>query len=158
MDLVALRYKPVHDKFGDRTIQLIMVVELKTRDSRLQDNPAQVEIFGYLKRFFYNGRGTPTKPAEYDCGIFRSRKIRSELRGTDKILWAMGAHLLEMDGPDPERSVCRSWDGIHVKVEQVASLLRFDLNPFDPGQDLGNEYFRRRHKPHQESLPLTNSA
>jgi hypothetical protein len=106
IDWIVHRCKVASDKNGERTVQHLMILEVKCCDASLQF--AQSD----------------TKNALH--GLFKKR-IRHRSR-KNRIIIYCGYHVLTFSGYGPLDSKSIRWDGKEITVDQLEKLIRFELD------------------------------
>lgn len=135
IDAVVHRYmRPSEMKNRDRSLQELMFVEIKTFGAEVQF--AQRDTLNKTNAAIRSIVGNPIGGV---TGCRASSCFMAD--GTELHFW--GIHCLRMNAACPATSDWIVWDKHKITVEQLESLLAFDLNPYtlrprDPK--------RRRHK------------
>lgn len=135
IDAVVHRYlRPSEMSNRDRSLQELMFVEIKTFGAAVPF--AQRDTFSKVNAAIRSMVGNPIGGI---TGCPASSCIMPD--GTELHFW--GIHCLRMSAACPETSDWIGWDKHQITVQQLESLLAFDLNPYtlrprDPK--------RRRHK------------
>lgn len=121
-DLICHRWKTTHG----REFQCLMFVEFKSRGAQLNDT--QRDTMHMTNQMFRTDCTTPTKKAKPHTHQ-TPRSVFSAMCERRVKVKAFGFHLVRMDGRTPDTSTEIFWDKQKITVEQLISLLRFDLNP-----------------------------
>lgn len=141
LDILLHRYKFSADRKGDRLIQCMMFVEVKT--FMATPTAAQVDTLSMLNQVLRNRKpnmhGAPRR--QIDGQISR---VYSKLNRRNVKLFLFGGHLLQLDDTTPENSSRMLWDNRDVGVADLIGLLRFEQDPDHPSRKLD---IRRRSGP-----------
>jgi hypothetical protein len=147
LDILLHKYKNVQDKKGDRTIQCMMFVEVKTRMAQPSDS--QRDTLSLLNNVMRNRvQNMHSSPRKQMGG--QPRKVYSQQSKSEVALFLFGGHLLRIDGTSPTNSKKMLWDNKEVNLLQLVELLRFDRDPDNPSKMLD---IRRRSRPFAK-MPL----
>jgi hypothetical protein len=112
--------------YGKRSFQLIMGIEIKTRNSSMIE--AARDTLHLVNQIMRNRRQTPTKEIKWQAGNAPIKAV--SIKNRKKIFIRIyGVHLLQFSGLGPEDSTTIRWDGKNINEETLTSLLRFDLDP-----------------------------
>jgi hypothetical protein len=145
-DQLIHRYKIVGDGMGERVIQCVMFIEVKTHGA--EPDAAQLDTLGLLSQVIRNrkknvhadkvGRhlGNHTPPAV----------AYSSILGKKVALRMFGGHLLQFEKNDPQDSAWIKWDRKGIDAGQLVGLLRFELDPNWKGGELRPIDHRRRYR------------
>ena len=122
MDYVIHRFR----REKDRTFQCIMIVEVKTRGAEMTDS--QRDTAYTLGQIMRNRRHTPSKNLLHQSGNGLSQVHSAYIK---QMVWLRnyGVHVLTFQGLGPDDSAWIKWDKQEIDTEQLAALLRFDLDP-----------------------------
>lgn len=122
MDYVIHRFRT---EIG-REFQLMMVVEVKTRDAKMSD--AQKDTAHVLNQLMRNRRQTPTKEMRWQAGN-GPLWVYSAYTKQKVYLRSYGVHVLTFEGLGPDDSKWIKWDNRAIGIDELAALLRFDIDP-----------------------------
>lgn len=109
-----------------RRFQLLMLVEIKTMGAALSE--AQKDTLYQVNQLMRNRRQTPTKELRYQTSS-GPLKVKSTMLGGEVVMRAFGMHVLTFSGLGPDDSEWIRWDRTQISVDQLTSILRFDLDP-----------------------------
>lgn len=136
LDVLLHRYMTVSDGFGDRTIQAIMFIEVKTQGASLSES--QQDTLHVLNQVLRNRK----KNVNGDRNLMNARdhipiaKCYSPYLKRDIGLRMFGGHSLRFSGTCPEDSDWIRWGTPHgsfdISTDQLQKLIRFELDPDDP--------------------------
>jgi hypothetical protein len=134
----------VVDGKGDRTIQALMFVEVKTWDAK--PSKSQSDTLHLFNQVLRNRK--PNVNGNRDKWNAESHtpyaKCKSYVTGNEIGLRMYGGHLLTFEKDGPDNSEWIRWDKSIVTKEQLLGLLTFALNPDDPSLKMD---IRRRSGP-----------
>lgn len=125
------QYRAHKDKVGDRAIDSIMLIELKTFGTELpwnQRDTLKLIGEGFRRAYSPNGRV-----------ITQRMKFGSEVR----LVRIYGAFLLRLSADRPDNSAQIEWHGRSVDIGTLIEILRFDRDP----RSLTIRAERRHHAP-----------
>ena len=160
LDMLIHRYKTERDGIGDRTIQAMMFVEVKTHMAC--PTPAQRETLCMLDQVLRNRRTTPTskRPGRHAVDHSPLAQVYSVMWSKPVKLKLFGGHLLTLSMSRPDEDQCHIyWSGgrigrsTEISLGMLIDLLRFDL---DPDTLRVNDGWRRHHKPGNQLQLLVN--
>jgi hypothetical protein len=125
MDYPVLRYKTA----CGRTVQCVMFVEVKTHGK--EPDLWQQDLLCFMDQFLNNRRTTPTKKNLKRQAALARTKVYSAKLKTDVTCWAFGGYLLQFEKTGPDDSDWIKWGPRRREIteDQLAALLRFDLDP-----------------------------
>lgn len=147
LDVLLHKYKNVQDNKGDRTIQCMMFVEVKTHLAEPSDS--QRDTLSLLNSVMRNRvRNIHSNPRKQMGG--QPRKVYSQQRKAEVALFLFGGHLLRLSGTTPMNSEIIIWDNTQIDVQQLIELLKFERDPDRPLKKLD---IRRRSRPFA-SMPM----
>lgn len=128
-DVLIHRYKVARDGMGDRTIQCLMFIEVKTHGADASD--AQLDTLGLLSQVLRNRRRNRhrEKIGRHLADHTPPAVAHSRLLGRKVALRVFGGHLLQLSGNDPTDSEWMKWDWRDINAEQLVRLLLFELDP-----------------------------
>lgn len=154
LDVLLHKYMDCTDGFGDRTIQCLMFIEVKTFGAQPSDS--QKDTLHLLNQVLRNRRpninGNRNK---WNAGDHVPlAKCRSLLLGQDISLRLFGGHVLVFERNGPDDSSWIEWDKKRITKKQLIGLLRFEIDPDDPRCFMD---IRRRSRPLFDSI-LTKSS
>tara|TARA_R110000868_G_scaffold116620_1_gene310243 strand:+ start:2972 stop:3568 length:597 start_codon:yes stop_codon:yes gene_type:complete len=129
LDILLHRYKFEVDGKGDRDIQCMMFVEVKT--FMATPSPAQRDTLSMLNQVLRNRRVNINSRHRKQVADQPSR-VESKLLNRDVCLRLYGGHLLQIDGSSPVNSSLMLWDNIPISSDQLIDLLLFVRNPDKP--------------------------
>lgn len=109
-----------------RRFQLLMLVEIKTMGAELSE--AQRDTLYQVNQLMRNRRQTPTKELRYQTSS-GPLTVKSTMLGGEVVMRAFGMHVLTFSGLGPDDSEWIRWDRTQISVDQLTSILRFDLDP-----------------------------
>jgi len=146
LDLLVHRFRMVTDARGERTVEHIMVVELKTEDESL--GKAQRDTLS-----LFNAALNSVLPVD-GAPIGVEARPGFIVPGEKKVIWH-GVHLLRVPA-QPSEPGPFFWDNQPLAAETLAAVLSFRHDPREPLRILDVE---RRHKPADQdpSMPLFDS-
>lgn len=127
IDWLVTEFKTIH-KFNTgygRDFQLMMEIEVKTMGADL--SPSQRDTLAIRNALVRNRKQTPTKDLKFQAG--NSIKVTSVINGRTVMVRHYGVHSLRFSGLGPNDSEWIMWDKQQITVEQLTSLIRFDLDP-----------------------------
>lgn len=141
LDVLIHKYKNVADRKGDRQIQCMMFVEVKT----FMANPSesQRDTLSLLNNVLRNRMKNIHKLPRSQMGG-QPRKVWSQAKNREVTLYLFGGHLLQLDGTDPSNSSMILWDFKPITASGLIELLRFERDPDNPDKLLD---IRRRSRP-----------
>lgn len=114
----------------DRSVQYLMLVEIKTHDREL--DPAQRDLLLMVNDLL---RTKAWKDQRDVLGAFvtghrqNARTVFSRISRGRVQVHCHGVHLLQLSGKTPDDSKRIRWDNKNITHDQLARLLRFDLQP-----------------------------
>jgi hypothetical protein len=129
LDILLHRYKFEIDGKGDRTIQCMMFVEVKT--FMACPSPAQVDTLSLFNQVLRNRRVNISSIPRNQI-FAQLTKARSKLLKRDICLKLYGGHLLQLDNTSPENSSLMLWDNRPISPEWLLELLLFVRDPDRP--------------------------
>ena len=133
---------------GNREVQCLMLVELKTNGSDL--SAAQRDTLHIVDQVMRNRRQTPTKTLVRESGTAPLRVKSSFLMASVNVR-LYGVHTLVFSGLGPDDSNSIRWDRKEIDPDMLTKLLAFDLDP----DTLRPMDFRSHHaKQAHSELPL----
>lgn len=143
IDILLHRYKTVADLKGDREIEFMMFVEVKTFNANL--TLAQRDTLGLLNQVLRNRRKNKHSSPRRQMGgqpltnysIAKQRRIPLRL---------FGGHLLQLSGAAPDTSDNMRWDGKNIDLQTLVELMMFDRDPDNLNANK-EDWLRRRSKP-----------
>lgn len=141
LDILLHKYKNMQDGKGDRTIQCMMFVEVKTHMAEPSDS--QRDTLSLLNNVMRNRMKNMHKMPRKQMGG-QPRKVYSQQRKSEVALFLFGGHLLRIDGTSPSNSTKMIWDSSKIDSAQLIELLRFERDPDNPSKMLD---IRRRSAP-----------
>lgn len=129
LDVLLHRYMFPTDVFGDRTIQAMMFIEVKSMGADLSD--AQRDTLQTLNQVFTNRRSNRHKKrrGSHADNHTPAAKVKSLITGKTTSLWLLGGHCLRMEAIDPPTSKWLLWDKHEIDHDTLIKLLRFELDP-----------------------------
>jgi hypothetical protein len=153
LDILLHRYMTLTDGFGDRTIQALMFVEVKTWDAK--PSPSQADTLHLMNQVLRNRKKNVNADREkWNAKSHTPLAIcKSYVTGNDIALRMFGGHVLTFEKDGPDNSDWIRWDKTLVTKEQLLGLLTFTLNPDDPAMKMD---IRRRSMP--VSAPLFDTV
>lgn len=133
-----------------RSVQCLMFLEVKTRGS--EPTKSQQDTLLLLDQFLNNQRQTPSKRRSKRQAAERPNKVFSVKAGMTITAKMFGGYLLQFEQTGPHDSKWIRWGARRREItsDQLAALLRFDLNP----DTLAPLDLRSHHE--QRELPLLN--
>lgn len=137
------QYRAHTDKIGERAIDSIMLVELKTFSAGLPF--AQRDTLRIVNHVF---------GASFRDKSGRTRTIKARLGAEIRLVRMFGVFLLQLSGDRPDNSEEMYWHGRRVDVETLVQILRFDVDPWS----LRQRSDRRHHTDANQVIPLFGSA
>lgn len=152
IDYVVHKFRTHHG----RTMQLIMLLEIKTRNSDMTD--AQRDTMYLLSQITENRRRNNqinSKPDKWvtnspHCGSFGPNEVYSSHARRFVKIKSFGLFKLQFSGLGPDDSDFIGWNGKPIDCQTLESLIRFDIDPvtFKPIEEL----FRIHHKAKEQPL------
>jgi len=146
LDILMHRYKHITDGKGDRSIQCVMFIEIKSEMT--PPTASQRDTLYMIDQVMRNRRktvnSTPRAQAQRFDGTDPRHltKVWSAMLKRDVTLQMYGGHLLQLDHTSPANSKQMVWDKKHdITHDQLIGLLRFEIDPDDPSRTLDH---RRR--------------
>jgi hypothetical protein len=129
IDVLLHRYLTLRDKRGQREVQAIMFVEIKTRDADM--TLAQRDTLGMLNQVLRNRKRNMhcERRGRHLSDHTPLASAYSHVRQGRVRLRMFGGHVLRFSGTCPSDSRSMTWDGKQINVHQLIALLRFDLDP-----------------------------
>jgi len=128
LDILLHRYMFTVDGLGDRRVQCMMFIEVKTHGAK--PSAAQVDTLSMLSQMLLNGK---TNKHRRTHGL-RSRSAPHKVWSKKYEKWvtmhAYGGHLLRIEGGDPMDSAWMEWDGRKIDLECLVGLLKFEKHPY----------------------------
>lgn len=151
LDILIHKYKIFIDKKGTREIQCQMFIEAKTNGAVLDES--QRDSFSMLSQIMRNRKSNIYSERK---GLHASNhtppcKVISHLLQKEISLRLFGGHLWTLSGNDPNDSEWMTWDYKPVTVDQIISVLRFEIDP--DNLDIKMDW-RRRSSDFEFELPL----
>lgn len=145
-DQIYHRFKTAKD---GREVQCLMFVEVKTFAA--VPSPSQRDTLVLIDQFLNNQRNTPSRQRTKRQAENRPLVAWSVMKQTNVRVYAFGAYLLQFERSSPLDGWTR-WGRkrLDISADQLAGLLRFDLNP----ETLGPMDFRRHHRDPTPNLPF----
>lgn len=129
------QYRSHHDRVGDRTVDNIMLVEVKTEgaDIPFAQRDTLILVNQLLRRSSDN-----------------RYKILKDMKGGRRLVQCFGVHLLQLSSDRPDNSAVIRWDRTVVDEDTLVRVIRFELNPYtlEPRSE------RRHHTLPRINLPL----
>lgn len=146
-DLWILKYGTrLHPSGVDRAVQYLMFAEVKSHGVDLEDwQRDQLGIVNDLlrtnpwKEQRANGRLIAGHPQNV-------RIVKSLIAGKKIPVYCYGAHLLRFSGIDPASSEWIEWDRKRIDLDQLISLLRYDIHP-DSLRPMEHRMHKTRYQP-----------
>lgn len=137
------RYRAHTDKVGERAVDSIMLVEVKTH---LRDIPfAQRDTLQLVNQLL---RQVSVRPD----GRRRYVTLKGFQPGESRRVRCYGVHLLQLSGSRPDNSTTILWDRLYLTEDYLVEILRFDRDPDHPMKQIE---FRRHHtRPSARNLVL----
>lgn len=140
-DILLHKYKDVSDSFGDRQIQALMFVEVKTFGA--MPSKCQWDTLGFFDQVLRNRRDNMYSKlsARNATGVLAITRAWSSMLGRDVDVRMFGGHLLrfEKNGPDDSQwikwgSLChgKGYEELDITEEDLVNLLSFNANPDNP--------------------------
>jgi hypothetical protein len=143
IDILLHRFKTVSDAKGDRDIEFMMFIEVKTFCAELSD--AQQDTLSLMNQLLRNRRpNRHSNPRRQTPG--GPVKAYSRLKNREVPLRLLGGHLLQLSGSDPENSETILWDYKPIDAETLVDLMKFDRDP-DNLAASKSDWMRRRSLP-----------
>lgn len=147
LDVLLHKYMELTDGFGDRTIQAMMFIEVKTNGAKLTD--AQKDTLGILDQVLRNRRRNinGTLDSRNASDHVPMATVFSRLLDKKVCIRMFGGHVLRFEKNGPDDSSWIQWGGLdrmfNIDKDQLVELLRFKLDPDNPNKTLD---IRRRYK------------
>ena len=135
------QYRAHKDKVGERMLDSIMLVELKTfsKDASFSQRDT-LNLVSQLLRL-----GCNTKPsAGRQFGRRRIVPLKGSRPGEVRYVRCYGVHVLQLSGDSPTNSNRIVWDHVLIDEACLVGLLKFERDPDNPLRDMS---FRRHHTP-----------
>ena len=155
IDIICHRYLAKSDRRGERNIELLMVVEYKTRLA--EPTLSQRDTLHMFAQCLDNERRTPTKHSlrrphkQIICPIHLFSFAKQRIVPVR----LLGAHLLQMDGDDPDTSKVILWDRKPIDKQTLIELLKMERDPYMPQRYLD---LRRHHAADDLQLTLFSNT
>lgn len=126
----------VVDGFGQRDIQMMMFVEVKTWGADLR--MAQRDTLHLLNQVLRNRRKNRHKNRDRYNAKNHAPPAEVYSPANEKYikLFLFGGHVLTFEKNGPEDSSWIRWDKTDISTEQLVDLLKFELDPDDPTKKL----------------------
>ena len=116
-DLIVHKYARDRDRVGDREVELLMLVEIKTQGADTERS--QRDTLNLAGQMLSNRRTVKGRSIEaYSTAKGRMVPVRS-----------FGFHLWQLSGLTPADSQVMHWDRKLVDVVTILKLLRFEADP-----------------------------
>lgn len=131
-DYWIYQYRAHRDRVGERMIDSVMLVELKTFSAGLpwnQRDTLKLVNEGFRKAF-RNSTG-------------RLKDVRMVFGSEVRVVHFHGAFLLRLSGDRPDKSETIEWHGRRVDLDKLVDILRFAVDPLT----LRPRSLRRHHLP-----------
>jgi len=126
LDILLHRFKTVLDAKGERQIEFMMFIEVKTYGAGL--STSQQDTLSLLNQVLRNRRqnmhGAPRRQV---CGqpiVTYSIAKRKHIP-----LRLLGGHLLQLSGDDPDNSEWMKWDNTPIDRDTLIELMLFARDP-----------------------------
>ena len=149
VDILLHRFKVTSDLKGEREIEFMMFIEVKTFGAEL--TRAQRDTLGLLNQTLRNRRkNNHSNPKRQSEG--QPQKSYSIAKQKEISLRLLGGHLLQMSGVDPDTSDWLKWDTKQITAEDLVDLMLFDRDP-DNLTARKEDWLRRRSKPFSRYVP-----
>lgn len=117
------RYRAHTDKVGERAVDSIMLVELKTH---MRDLPyAQRDTLLLVNQLL---RMVSARPD----GRRRHVTLKGVRPGEHRRVRCFGVHVLQLSGDRPDSSDVILWDGKYLTEDLLVEVLRFERDPDNP--------------------------
>jgi hypothetical protein len=143
VDILLHRFKVLADAKGERNIEFMMFIEVKTHSADL--TKSQRDTLGLLNQVLRNRRQNMyAKPRRQIDG--QPALIYSTAKGKRIPLRLLGGHLLQLSGSDPENSEWMKWDYKPIELVVLIELMLFDRDP-DNLKARKSDWMRRRSNP-----------
>lgn len=140
-DVLLHQYKTYVDGKGERTIQNVMFVEVKTHNADM--SYSQRDTLGLLNQLLRNRRVNRHSSPRRQSDTPAITKAFSHANGQQVSVACWGGHLLQFSHNDPDDSDVIRWDGKPITAIQLMMLLRFELDPDAPERKIDK---RRRYQ------------
>lgn len=111
---------------GDKTYQMIMFVEVKTRSAEV--TRSQRDFLHVVNQLMSNRQDTPTKKEPFFTSK-KTRKVWSSYLNKVVSLRAYGAFVLTFENVGPKDSSWMKWNKRVIDENQLTSLLSFKIDP-----------------------------
>ena len=147
IDLTIHQYKTHWDVVGERNVENIMDVEIKTYNKKIQYAQRDTLILRH-QVFSRNNRNTFNINEGQGC-YSQYNKIR-DIDGKIISVRYFGCHLLTLSNNEIENS-CLFWDHKAIDIPTLEQLIRFECDPFT----LRKRSERRHHRNDVKQLKLT---
>lgn len=130
LDFVIHR-SSIRDSRGikDKSVQYLMVVEVKTYDSEVTDSQRDT-LWMIDQLLITQERPSKSRNNGRFAGMHRVRKVYSTFNGKYYQIICYGVHRLKMSGACPVSSAKMFWDNKPIEVRTLEMVLSFDLNPY----------------------------
>ena len=148
LDLLLRRYMFTQDGRGDRAVQALMFVEVKSHAAKL--NEQQRDTLKLLSQVMRNRKMNVNRDKRGAHALDHAppTKAWSERNKKWVRLRLFGGHLLTLSGATPVDSEWMEWDWKRISTNQLVGLLTFNLAP----DRLDEMDWRRRTGPSVPSL------
>lgn len=109
------QYRSHTDRVGERTVDNIMLVEVKIENADIPfaQRDTLILVNQLLRRSSDN-----------------RYKVLKDTRGSRRLVQCFGVHLLQLSSDRPDNSAAIRWDRVGIDEETLVRLLRFELNPY----------------------------
>lgn len=136
------RYRAHSDKVGERAVDSIMLVELKTH---LADVPfAQRDTLHLVNQLLRRAAVGPG-------GRRRHVVLNGSRHGEKRRVRCYGVHVLQLSGSRPDQSQHILWDGKYLTEDLLVEVLKFERDPDHPMRPVD----LRRHHTSEKAKNLT---
>lgn len=140
LDVLLHRYKVPRDGKGDRNLQFMMFIEVKSMLAEPSD--AQRDTLSALNQILRNRKENKHQEPRRQSELAPVR-VHSKMLNRDVRLWLLGGHLLQFSGTCPDNSQTILWDGKPISAAQLVELLLFVRDPDRPHLKMD---YRRRYR------------
>lgn len=136
------RYRSHTDKVGERAVDSIMLVEVKTN---MRDVPfAQRDTLSLVNQLLRKACVGPG-------GRRKHVTTKGTHAGEVRRVRCYGVHLLQLSGTRPDNSETILWDRLYLTEDLLVEILRFDRDPDHPMREME----LRRHHTSRRASNLT---
>ena len=143
IDILLHRYKTMGDRKGNRIVEFMMFIEVKTFGAEL--SMSQQDTLSLLNQVLRNRKKNMHSKPRMQVGE-QPGLLYSRAKHTDVPLRLLGGHLLQLDKSSPDDSAWMKWDNKTIDQATLVDLMLFDRDPDRLNADK-KDWMRRRSQP-----------